>query len=108
MSKKRAVPKEDEEKSEVNLNMETYTRKAEIPQAKHNIEKLKVSNFRSWKFGSVNIRSGKEKGEGSKIYRVAKEAARAGLAFCCLQEVRYLNTVNQLITINNGEKYQFM
>jgi len=108
MSKKRAVPKEDEEKSEVNLNMETYTRKAEIPQAKHNIEKLKVSNFRSWKFGSVNIRSGKEKGEGSKIYRVAKEAARAGLAFCCLQEVRYLNTGNQSITLNTGEKYEFM
>ena len=75
MPKKRVVPEEDEEANpEVNSNMETYTIITdEIPQVKLISDKTKVSNFKLWKFGSINIRSGKEKGEGSKIYRVAKE-----------------------------------
>jgi hypothetical protein len=40
--------------------------------------------FERWKFGTVNIRSGKEKDEGAKIYSVTKQAAQAGLLFCYL------------------------
>jgi len=66
LSKKRVVPKEDEKANpEVNLNVETYTITDEIPQVKLISDKTKVSNFKLWKFGSINIRSGKEKGEGS-------------------------------------------
>ena len=61
-----------------------------------------------WNFGTINIRSGKETGEGSKLYMVAKEAARANLLICCLQEVRYRNTGKKLITLNTGEKYVFI
>ena len=32
--------------------------------------------FQSWSFGTINIRSGKEKDEGGKIYLVSKEVAR--------------------------------
>ena len=63
--------------------------------------------FRTWSFGTVNIRTGKEKDEGAKIYAVAKEIARAGLTFCCLQEVRYRNTGNKLIRLNTGEEFEF-
>ena len=35
--------------------------------------------FKKWKLGSLNIRSGKEKSEGAKMYCIAKEVARAGL-----------------------------
>jgi len=51
-------------------------------------------SYRSWRFGTVNIRSGKEKDEGSKIYTIAKQVAQLGLTFCCLQEVKYRNKGN--------------
>ena len=38
---------------------------------------------------------------------VAKEVARIGLSFCCLQEVKYRNSGNKLIELDNGEKYEF-
>ena len=63
--------------------------------------------FKKWKFGKVNIRSGKEKDEGAKIYSVTKEAAQAGLSFCCLQEVKYKNSGSKLIELDSGEKYEF-
>ena len=47
--------------------------------------------FYSWNFGTINIRKGKEKSEGSRLYIIVKEVARAKLLFCCLQEVRYRN-----------------
>ena len=43
----------------------------------------RISRFETWSFGTVNIRSGKEKEEGAKIYAVAKEANIPGLLFCC-------------------------
>ena len=63
--------------------------------------------FKSWKFGSVNIRSGKEKDECAKLYAVAKEISSANLAFCCLQEVKYRNSGKKLIRLDNGERYEF-
>ena len=63
--------------------------------------------FQTWSFGTVNIRSGKEKEEGAKIYAVAKEINRAGVVFCCLQEVRYRNNGNKLIQLDTGESYEF-
>ena len=63
--------------------------------------------FKSWSFGSINIRSGKEKTEGAKIYMVAKEAVNAGLIFCCLQEVKYLNSGKKLIRLDTGENFEF-
>ena len=39
---------------------------------------------------------------------VAKEAARANLLICCLQEVKYRNTGKRLITLDTGEKYIFI
>ena len=39
---------------------------------------------------------------------ITKEVARAGLAFCCLQEVRYRNTGKQRIRLDSGEEYDFL
>ena len=44
-----------------------------------------------WKLGSLNIRSGKEKLEGARIYSIAKEIARENITICCLQELKYRN-----------------
>ena len=38
---------------------------------------------------------------------VAKEVARANLAFCCLQEVKYRNSGKKLINLDSGEKFEF-
>ena len=71
------------------------------------INRNQVSFF-TWNFGTINIRSGKEKSEGSKLYMVAKEAARANLLICCLQEVKYRNDGKKLITLDSGENiYSF-
>ena len=69
---------------------------------------MKINHFKKWKLGTINIRSGKEKSYGSKIYRIAKEVARAGLSICCLQEVRYRNIGDKIIALNTGEKFRFM
>ena len=66
-----------------------------------------IANFKTWSFGTVNIRSGKEKDEGAKIYAVAKEANRAGLLFCCLQEVKYRNNGSKLIQLDTGESFEY-
>ena len=63
--------------------------------------------FRNLELWKINIRSGKEKEEGAKIYRVAKEANRAGLLFCCLQEVRYRNSGSKLIKLDTSESFEF-
>ena len=34
-------------------------------------------SFKTWKFGTVNIRSGKEKDEGGKIYEIAKTIVKS-------------------------------
>ena len=39
---------------------------------------------------------------------VAKEAARANLLICCLQEVKYRNSGKKLISLDSGEKYVFL
>ena len=65
------------------------------------------THFKKWSFGTINIRSGKEKEEGAKIYAVVKEVNRAGLLFCCLQEVKYRNTGSKLIVLDTGESYEF-
>ena len=61
-----------------------------------------------WKFGTLNIRSGKEKDEGFKLYSIAKEAAKANLSFCCIQEVKYLNSGSKVITLDTGDSYVFI
>ena len=38
---------------------------------------------------------------------ITKEIARAGLTFCCMQEVRYRNTGNRVIRLDTGEEYEF-
>ena len=40
-------------------------------------------------------------------YCIAKEASKAGLSFCCLQEVKYLNNNSKVITLDTGEKFEF-
>ena len=64
--------------------------------------------FHEWKFGTLNIRSGKEKLEGARMYEITKEVARANLTFCILQEVRHRNTGKKVIELNNGERYNFL
>ena len=64
-------------------------------------------SFKTWKFGTINIRSGKEKDEGSKIYCIAKQVAKLNLTFCCLQEVKYRGIGSKLIVLDSGEKYQY-
>ena len=55
-----------------------------------------LKHFHSWNFGTINIRSGKEKSEGSNLYMITKEVAEAKLLFCCLQEVRFIQAKMQL------------
>ena len=78
-----------------------------VAEKSFNLVKNPTNLFRTWGFGTINIRTGKEKDEGAKIYAVAKEIARAGLTFCCLQEVRYRNTGNKLIRLDTGEEFKF-
>ena len=65
-------------------------------------------NYKSWKLGSINIRSGKEKSEGAKMYSVAKEMDRLGITICCLQEVRYRNNDKRTISLPSGNEYDFI
>lgn len=61
-----------------------------------------------WKLGSLNIRSGKEKLEGARIYGITKEISRENLEICCLQEVKYRNTGKKIIELDTGVKYNFL
>ena len=63
--------------------------------------------FKDWCFGTVNIRSGKEKSEGAKIYQVAKEIDSKNLLFCCIQEVKYIGSGKKLIRLDNGACFEF-
>jgi len=59
-----------------------------------------ISNkFFDWKFGTVNIRSGKQKDEGAKIYSIAKTINNTKLSFCCIQEVKYRNSGHKVIKL---------
>ena len=49
---------------------------------------------------SINIQTGDEKSEGSKMYMVTKDVARKKLLFCSLQEVRYKNISNEVISLH--------
>ena len=60
-----------------------------------------------WKFGTLNIRSGKEKLEGARIYGITKQIAQENLTFCCLQEVKYRNSGKKIIELNTGQKFNF-
>ena len=42
--------------------------------------------FQSWKLGTINIRSGKQKDQRAKVYSTAKEIDRLKLELCCLQK----------------------
>ena len=64
--------------------------------------------YHLWKFGTMNIRSGKEKSEGARIYTITKEVANAKLSFCSLQEVKYRGNGNEIISLPSGEKYAFI
>ena len=75
-------------------------------EIKINQKFTEIQSFETWNFGTINIRSGKEKEDGAKIYRVAKEANRAGLLFCGLQEVRYRNSGSKLIKLDTGESFE--
>ena len=66
------------------------------------------NSFHNWKFGTLNVRSGKEKLEGARIYEITKEVSRAKLSFCVLQEVRHRNSGKKIIELNNGERYVFL
>ena len=67
----------------------------------------KYNTMHRWKLGSLNIRSGKEKLEGARIYSIAKEIARENITICCLQEVKYRNTGMKIIELDTGVKYSF-
>ena len=76
---------------------------------KYNYKKSNQFNsFHNWKFGTLNVRSGKEKLEGARIYEITKEVARAKLNFCVLQQVRHRNTGRKIIELNSGERYVFL
>ena len=72
-----------------------------------NLNIKKQIHFKTWRFGTINIRSGKEKDEGAKIYSICKLLAKTKLNICFLQEVKYRNCGSKLITIDTGEKYEF-
>ena len=85
-------------------NVDTYARQN---TTMYNDTNVYNSLFKKWCLGTVNIRSGKEKDEGAKLYLVAKEVARAGISICCLQEVKYRNSGSRTIELDTGEKYEF-
>ena len=93
---KRASGEEDQGSSHIRVTTKNNERN-------NNSNKI----FKEWSFGTVNIRSGKEKEEGAKMYAVVKEVNRAGLSFCCLQEVRYRNIGSKIIELDSGEKFEF-
>lgn len=68
---------------------------------------FRATNFKTWNFATLNIRSGTEKDEGAKIYSIAKEVAKSQLAFCCLQEVRWRDVGSKIIRLNTGEEFEF-
>ena len=63
--------------------------------------------FQSWKIETINIRSGKQKDEGAKMYSITKEVARTKLELCCIQEVKYRNSGKKIIYLDSGESYEF-
>ena len=50
-----------------------------------------------------NNKHSKRARKGTKIYSAAKEIAKANLAFCCLQEVRWRSTGSEIITLDTGK-----
>ena len=56
----------------------------------------------------MNIRTGGEKSEGARMYTIVKEIANSKLLFCSLQEVKYRNNGNKVISLDTGEKYKFV
>jgi exonuclease III len=88
-----------------NVNLTNTYNKESSNKISPNEQQVKLSQL--WSFGTINIRSGKEKEEGAKLYAIATEVNRAGLLFCCLQEVRYRNTGNKLIKLDTGEAFEF-
>ena len=66
------------------------------------------NSFHVWKLGSINIRSGKEKIQGAKMYAIASEIDRAKLSICCLLEVRYRSSRKLWLTVASGAEYDFI
>ena len=62
----------------------------------------------TWKLGTINIRSGKEKEGGWRMFSVAKEIDKLGIIVCGIQEVRHRNVGKQVISLPNGNKYAFL
>jgi len=89
-----------ENKNSVLKTYNVYDKTYLTPKNSENItcinDKNSEYNFKNWKLGSINIRTGGEKSVGGKMYMVTKEVAKAGLSMCLLQEVRYKN---------NGRRY---
>ena len=92
--------------TETNLNTQCISKK--LGHNNINLNNQKNTMYHPWKFGTLNIRSGKEKDEGFKLYSIAKEAAKANLSFCCIQEVKYLNSRSKVITLDTGDSYVFI
>ena len=76
-------------------------------KSKKSKKNYSAANFKTWKFGTLNIRSGTEKDDGAKIYSIAKEIAKSELAFCCLQEVRWRDVGSKIIRLDTGEEFEF-
>ena len=91
-AKKRVVPQEAQQSKLSTGKLYTETKFARIHKNLGPDKNCISKSFYSWSFGSINIRSGKEKDKGGKLYMIAKEAARAKVQFCTLQEVRYRNS----------------
>ena len=102
---------EETSSRELNVKFSTmYTNEMKAGQKKINSNNSfkNTHNFKSWKLGSINIRSGKEKSEGANMYAVAKEIDRLGITICCLQEVRYRNNDKRTISLPSGTEYEFI
>ena len=61
----------------------------------------------TWRFGTANIRSGKQKYGGEKMYKVAYEASRGKIDILSLQEVRWKSMGSKLISLNNIDAFKF-
>ena len=92
--------------TQINLNNQCISKKP--GHNNNNFNNQKNTMYYPWKFGTLNIRSGKEKDEGFKLYSIAKEAAKANLSFCCIQEVKYLNSGSKVITLDTGDSFVFL
>ena len=67
--------------------------------------KKKKTTFKTWSFGTINIRSGKKKDESAKIYLITMEVAKTSLILCFLRENTYRNSGKKVVPLDSSDTF---